>query len=678
MMRTRGARYDGGIVVLALAWAALHTLLSLSSSSSSHGGRWTMTCSADDLCRRIEDRQPGWALCSPCPPSNDLVLGRTRGLDCRGKLEQQQPEPQEDKDKDDDDDHHHPPPVSSSSSSSSLLGTDVTVPKSIRKLDLSENHIRALTRTTFGPMPQVLVLNLGRNCIADIDEYTFASDRLQGLRVLQLGGNQLGQVRDFALFGLDRLEYLDLSQNKLRVLAPQSFQSLTRLTRLSLRDNPLLGQEPLQALGYLSGLPRLKSLYLEGTGLRDESLSEEVVRGMRAPIAALGLARNALTRVPREPLALLSATLRILDLSDNPGIKWLNASSFPSSSSSSSSLNKEEEEMMMMMRMGLPQLRDLRIDRCPRLTHIGPHTFAGMPRLESLSVSVNRRLRHVHVHAFRRRADDDATTTTSSSNSNDVIGQEGGGGGGGSSSTHHHHQQQQQQQQHLVRLSLRQNALSRLDARLLPDWGAVSVVDLQGNPWHCDCHLRWLKKLRLPKNLSAGLRCRSPSHRRNRRIDHLRLAAFTCPSKVSQVLGHQARSSLGVEVFLILVFLSLVLFFLVRSCRRRRAPIRDGRSPSIIMPGVTAAAAAAGIINNSHENVNINDENHHHHDRNNGDAAYLSRFLDGVWARLRAALAAAAAAARNHRSGPELGYARMVPSRRRPSSLMLVGADGRE
>lgn len=46
-------------------------------------------------------------------------------------------------------------------------------------------------------------------------------------------------------------------------------------------------------------------------------------------------------------------------------------------------------------------------------------------------------------------------------------------------------------------LYLQDNRLSTLAENMLP-WLDLTLVDLQNNPWNCDCHLKWVAETLIP------------------------------------------------------------------------------------------------------------------------------------------------------------------------------------
>ena len=100
-----------------------------------------------------------------------------------------------------------------------------------------------------------------------------------------------------------------------------------------------------------------------------------------------------------------------------------------------------------------------------RLRTIKENTFKNMTQLQSLSVSVCNQLRTFHRDAFGHKFEP----------------------------------------KKMDRFALRNNGLKTLD-KLVADWDKIKIVDLQGNAWQCDCDIKWMSALKLPRQLSGELK----------------------------------------------------------------------------------------------------------------------------------------------------------------------------
>lgn len=60
----------------------------------------------------------------------------------------------------------------------------------------------------------------------------------------------------------------------------------------------------------------------------------------------------------------------------------------------------------------------------------------------------------------------------------------------------------------------------------------LSIIYVGGNPWYCDCHLKWLKQMsELPSGVIQeihSIRCSGPDPLKDKRFDQLRAEDFVC------------------------------------------------------------------------------------------------------------------------------------------------------
>lgn len=125
----------------------------------------------------------------------------------------------------------------------------------IRTLDLSRNRIFALESAVFRPLGNMMILDISRNTINRIQ--TSAFDGLQAnLRLLNLSSNLLGEIYAHTFSSLSELRVLDLSHNHIGALAFEAFSGLPKLRGLFLTGNSL------RNLGFPASLPNLELLLL--------------------------------------------------------------------------------------------------------------------------------------------------------------------------------------------------------------------------------------------------------------------------------------------------------------------------------------------------------------------------------------------------------------------------------
>ncbi|NXT65162.1 GPIX protein, partial [Chaetops frenatus] len=109
-------------------------------------------------------------------------------------------------------------------------------------------------------------------------------------------------------------------------------------------------------------------------------------------------------------------------------------------------------------------------------------------------------------------------------------------------------------------LLLHNNSLASIPAGALDGLGQLQELQLGDNPWHCDCHIlylrRWLEDLSAPA--LARLRCASPAHLRMKPLGQLAgsdlgLCRSLLPTKCLQFFWRDLILIAGVIITLILV-----------------------------------------------------------------------------------------------------------------------------
>ncbi|XP_004374106.1 chondroadherin-like protein [Trichechus manatus latirostris] len=296
-------------------------------------------------------------------------------------------------------------------------------------------------------------------------------------------------------------QLLDLRRNHFPSVPRAAFLGLGHLVSLYLQHCHIAKLEA----GALAGLGRLVYLYLSDNQL--SGLSAAALEG--APLLGyLYLERNRFLEVPGAALHALPS-LFSLHLQDNtveclaPGdllgaraLRWLYLSGNRITQVSPGALGPALE------------LEKLYLDR-NQLREVPTRALEGLPALVELQLSGNP-LRALHDGAFRPVARSLQQLFLNSSSLEQVSPRAFEGLGHGLQSLH-----------------LQENQLQTLPA--LPTLMRLELIDLSGNPFHCNCQLlplhRWLTGL----NLRVGATCVAPPSARGQRVKAAVAAFEACP-----------------------------------------------------------------------------------------------------------------------------------------------------
>merc|ERR1712198_766607 len=89
------------------------------------------------------------------------------------------------------------------------------------------------------------------------------------------------------------------------------------------------------------------------------------------------------------------------------------------------------------------------------------------------------------------------------------------------------------------------------------------TLELEGNPWHCDCHMAWIMQATLRDSVKHSFRCETPHSVHNQPIMslHLKDPEQACPA------DSLLSSRLGIGVILLgcLLLTTIVLLLVLRS-----------------------------------------------------------------------------------------------------------------
>ncbi|XP_012279467.1 leucine-rich repeat neuronal protein 1-like [Orussus abietinus] len=389
--------------------------------------------------------------------------------------------------------------------------------KNLTKLDLSSNLLRGVDPRAFQGLPSLQILDLSGNQLKSLDPTWFQGN--PGLTDLNLHGNLLESFEWSSEEVFSGLLRLDLSYNNLKTLSASSFESTPRITHLDLSFNRIREVEE----GCLLDLEQLVSLNISNNNITRLLWSE-----LPVTLTRLNAGYNLIEEGPRN-----LSFIQVLDIAFNnvsdfnviedsvQGLTSLNVSGnrltdFPSYSLdnletldvSDNSITRIPESFRADR---LPRLRDLLISgnpikklffkeeirlkklvasRLPLLEAIDAYDLSKISSWDpegciDLVISGNGRLSFIHEDAFESF---DVCYMNLSYNN----------------------------------LSQVHPKLFNLESKHVEKFG----IDIQGNPFFCNCTLQWMVDTFVPllysthQGLLVDLRCASPASLRNKRMVH--------------------------------------------------------------------------------------------------------------------------------------------------------------
>lgn len=183
------------------------------------------------------------------------------------------------------------------------------VPPDTKSLFLFANGIERLAAKDFGGMENLEMLDLSQNKLTELPDGVF--EPLTSLKNLDLSSNQITHISEQCFQGMVLLERLYLYSNLIKTIHPEAFNSLEHLLELKLQGNQLTSLPALKMPQLLlldlrfnvfptlgpSDLqtPNLESLKLGGVGLT--SLNKELIESLKN-LHELDISENKLQSFP--------------------------------------------------------------------------------------------------------------------------------------------------------------------------------------------------------------------------------------------------------------------------------------------------------------------------------------------------------------------------------------------
>lgn len=381
------------------------------------------------------------------------------------------------------------------------------------------------------PSLKVRYLSFAYNAITQIDDSAFKN--LYNLTKLDLSNNYLNSIglQPNVFKGnylpdmyepLRSLQELNLGNNLFHTLHPTVFEHLPNLEKLILSKNPLKVISP-GIINVISSLPHLKVLNLSNTSLK--TLPENV---FHAPnyLEVLDLSYNQFKEPP-------------VQLENTHSLKWLSLDGNPI---------KYIENFVE-----LPFLRSLHFSKMPELMAIRNRSLSKLPLLEEFYCSDNRKLVQISKDAFSARSNQD---------------EEG------------------EIWPPLKILVLNNNALRYIESHLISRWESLEVIDLQGNPWMCDCENQWLVSTltpiidRISPKMMTSFQCSEPVEMKNRPIVDLyhRSYEMRCLDIYNHTPEHDG--TLLIDILILSIISAPVMMAALIYYKRKRRNLMFHKVPS--------------------------------------------------------------------------------------------------
>ncbi|EZA50723.1 Chaoptin [Ooceraea biroi] len=443
----------------------------------------------------------------------------------------------------------------------------------LRYLNMSHNSMEKIKPSTFGPLPTLLELDMSYNQLNDVARGSLT--RLASCRSLTVKNNRLTRIFQLPI-SLGHLDFsenlleeipstdvwptmnallsLDLSRNRLSDnLQEGSFENLLTLRTLNLQANNIT-KPPWQALGSLTSL---QYLYLQDNhmtklgkaafgrlpivfelNLANNKINNVTNRAFEGllQLLTLNLTNNNISHIPNGAFQGL-VSLRTLDLSHNRLEKLDNKThGLLDDCLSLERLNLSHNKISFITRKTLPndpwipyRLKevDLSYNTMPVVTF---DLIAGSKKLEYLNLS------HNNINEIRRYVIGNLTALQTLDLSYNDISEVSGRdvflpplnlSNLYLSNNHLSHVPLNKilPLPNLKVLDLEENEIGVFDEKFMKIIQNGTVLRYSGNPMHCDCHVRplkrWLKtQTQLPMEWSNVL-CQSPHYLANKPISEV-------------------------------------------------------------------------------------------------------------------------------------------------------------
>lgn len=319
-----------------------------------------------------------------------------------------------------------------------LHNDSYVLPKIVNSLSLSSNKINTIVKSNVFISQTMEKLTLSKNNISNIETDSFDLPRLERM---DLSENVLTYLDPETFRNVKKLKYLNLAYNKFTHFVDMQLHHLAVLEELILDGNNIgqsLSNTSLfhrHGLAINEGIKRLSMAAINLTDIHDNLLTNAY------DLRYLSLSNNNIAAIPELPF-----TLEYLDASANP-IRAIYFEDFSN----------------------LLALKELRLNNI-QIKQVFDFVFEPLKALRVLELERNANLTAFSALAFGREVLDDPDNFM------------------------------------LELLSLKSSRLATLSPDLEIPFGQLQRLDLQGNMWKCDCNLVWIKRLQIKSKDNEYLR----------------------------------------------------------------------------------------------------------------------------------------------------------------------------
>lgn len=315
------------------------------------------------------------------------------------------------------------------------------LPKETEVFLASQNVLAHFTKLPH--LPELIYLDLSYSSLEEFKS-TDAFSQVKELKYLDLKGNKLSYLQEYAFCDLQELHYLDLSNNKLQNITEKAFNGLQHLQSLNLANNFITEIDP--------------RWFSETQDLRELDLSNNLIDAIDggsflrfSALNLLNLSSNQIETVNQNTFINLTHML-ILDISYNK-IQFVPTQALQTIKS----LLKVNLDGNNVHKIHLGDFSDMNvayisISFLPDLMYIEKSSFQNLPHLVTLDAHNNKKLIYIDAQSFENVP-------------------------------------------RLKTLLLHNNHLTALSPKLAEYVPSLELIHFYHNPLQCDCNAFWIREL---------------------------------------------------------------------------------------------------------------------------------------------------------------------------------------